>query len=848
MRTRSFEGLAWLALSSALGACELFSTQMPPSPMRGVGEPCNGPGDCRVGLRCSSMGRCESPGSATAGQPCAVTIDCAQGLYCAEDNKCATAGSAGPDELCSSTGDCVRGAVCVREAGAVIGACRVPRGAGPVTLADGGTSGGSSASDGGASSMDASSASAPRDVGGMCADTLDCLAGLLCDATTHQCGRAAMVNASRVFRGVTCAPDTAGVNKAYFEVPNDDGSPRNDFFRLPFPNDVRRDASTRRLNLRGFPTPGEGLLGFDLIDRYARSSESSLEGFGTNQWIYFRFSTQPDFATLVLGTTVRLIDLTTGQPVGNQTYRFDGNQGRYICGNWLGVTSASGAPFAPGHTIAALLTTGIRTAGGMPFARDADFDAVIGSAIPTDARLARAHAAYLPLRQYLSAQSIDPATILNATVFTTQDPRTAFEGVERAVRAAPMPEARDFVKCAEGVRSPCDDGLTGSAHVRGCIGASNPAFDEYQGTIDVPVIQRGARPYRAPGEGAIAYDATGTAMVQSTERVCVSIAVPRGQTAPMDGWPVVLYGHGTGGNFRSGITEGLAETLSTIALEGGRSAHVALVTFEGVMHGARRGAGVTDSPDVLFFNFANPEAARDNVLQGGADVLALTRALRSATITPMGESALRFDGTKVIYLGHSQGATVGAAAIAYDGALAARVLSGAGGDLRMSLTTKTRPVNIAGLVPLLLGEPGGADHPALQMLQAFIERSDAVNFGARLLADRPMGVMARPLVMTYGLGDTYSTPATMQALASSIGLPVAAPIPGGMMAWPQGTGVMLPVSNNVNTGSGSTTAILLEVDPLGAYDGHFVLFRDATLRNRVAGFIATASEGMASVR
>jgi predicted esterase len=674
------------------------------------------------------------------------------------------------------------------------------------------------------------------------------MAGLLCDPSDQRCNRAATVNAARAFRGVECSADPAGVHKAYFEVPNADGSPRSDFFRLPFPNDVRRDAMTGRVNLRGFPTPGAALLGFDLVDRYARAIEAQSEGFGNNQWVYFRFSSTPEFNTLRLGDTIKLVDLTSGEAIGFQSYQFNGNQGRYLCANWLGVTTAAGVPFAPGHTIAVYLTTGIRAAGGAPYARDADFDAVMGGSIPSEPRLARAHAAYLPLRQYLSAQRIDPSTILNAAVFTVQDPRARFEGVARAVQSAPAPVARDFVRCAEGVRSPCDDGLSGAAHVRGCIGAPHPAFEEFQGTFDVPILQRGPRPYRSPGEGSIQYDATRTATIVDTERVCVSIAVPRGAPMPASGWPVVLYAHGTGGNFRSGITEGLAETLSNIALEGGGVARFALVTFEGVMHGRRRGEGVTDAPDVLFFNFANPDAARDNVLQGGADVLALSRALRTTTITPMGASELRFDPSKVIFLGHSQGATVGTAAVAYDGALNAIVLSGAGGDLRFSLVTKTRPVNIAGLAPLLLGEPAGAEHPVLQLFQSWIEPADAVNFGRRVLVDRPMGVPARPLVMTYGLGDTYSTPPTMQALAIALGLPAAAPIPGGMNQWPAGMGVPLPVMNNFDTGSGRTTAILLEVDPAGAYDGHFVLFRDAVLRNRVAQFMASAAVGTPVVR
>jgi hypothetical protein len=845
--------LSLFALLSLLGACGINT----PLPMmnRNVGEPCNSNADCRVGLRCNSRGVCESPGSATMGQPCALTLDCAAGLYCAEDNKCAGAGEGPVGSVCATMAECLRGAICFRAAGQVLGTCQVPRGAPPVGSPDGGASGGdggSTSGDGGASSMDGGtsmSGPGPRDVGGMCMDTLDCMAGLLCNPTNNQCARAAAVNMNRLFRGVECGMDPAGMHKSYFEVPNADGMPRSDFFRLPFPNDIRRDPMTRRVNLRGFPTPGTALLGFDLVDRYARAAEQSLDGFGNNQWVYFRFSSSPNFDTLQLGTTIKIVDLTTNQPIGFQTYRFDGNQGRYICANWLGVTTAGGVPFPHGHTIAVYLTTGIQAPGGMAYARDSDFDAVMGASAPTDPRLARAHLAYAPFRQYLSAQMIAPNTVLNAAVFTAQDPRLKFEGVARAVQSAPAPMARDFVRCAEGVRSPCDDGLTGPDHVRGCIGPDNPAFDEYHGTIDVPVLQRGPRPYRTPGEGAIQYDAMGTATIADTERVCVSIAVPRGATMPMGGWPVVLYGHGTGGNFRSGITEGLAEAVNNVMFSG-RQVRFALVTYEGVMHGNRRGAGVTEHPNTLFFNFANPEAARDNVLQGGADVLALSRALRTVTIMPtgMGATPLSFNPMKLVFLGHSQGATVGTAAAAYDGALNAIVLSGAGGDLRASLTTKTRPVNIAALGPLLLGEPMSGEHPALQLFQSFIEPADAVNYGSRMFVQRPMGVGARPLVMTYGLGDTYSTPATMQALAISLGLPVAAPIPGGMNAWPAGMGVMLPVQNNVDTGSGRTTAILLESDPSGAYDGHFVLFRDAMLRARVAEFMASATEGMPVVR
>lgn len=846
----------WL---KAIGVSVLFSAcasnnMLPPDPpMRGIGEPCGASTDCRAGLRCGATNRCEPRGDIAMGQTCRLTGDCMPGLICGAESKCVPAGTTLPGGTCSSTSDCVRGAVCYRAPGELVGTCLIPRGAGTVTLSDGGMVGNpETGDDGGTSGGDGGMSSGiPRDIGGRCQDVLDCQPGLLCDPTVNTCQLSSTVGMRTLFRGVACGMDSAAP-KAYFELPNAEGAPTSDFFRLPFPNDARRDPMTTRINLRGFPTPGTGLLGFDVVDRYARASEQDLDGFGANQWVYFRFSTQPDFATLQLGSTIKLVDLTTGQPLGYQTYRFDGNQGKYICANWLGVTTAAGVPFAAGHTIAVILTTGIHTAGAMsrPFERDADFNAVMGAMAPAMPTQMRAWQAYAPLRTYLQMQNIDPSTILNAAVFTVQNPHKRMQGIRDAINAGPMSTAEGFVRCAEGVVSPCDDGLMGANHVRGCIGAADPAFDEYQGTIDVPLLQSGTRPYRMPTEGAIAYNAMGQAMPQGRERVCVSITVPRGQMMPMGGWPVVLYAHGTGGNFRSGITEGLAQSLSDVTLEGDRHVRFATVSFDGVMHGRRRGEGVNDSPNVLFFNFANPNAARDNVLQGGADVLALGRAIRSLTIMPsgMGAAPIQFDASKVIFLGHSQGSTVGAPAIAFEPNLAGMVFSGAGGDLRLSLTTKTNPVNIAGLTPLLLGEAAGAEHPALQLFQAFIESADAVNYGLRLTLDRPMGVPLRPFVMTYGLGDTFSTPATMQAFATSMSIPAAAPIPGGMNQWPAGMGIPLPAMNNYSTGMGSTTGVLLEADPMGMYDGHFVLFRDMTLRQRVLGFIGTASEGMAVVR
>ncbi len=815
----------------------------------GLGVACERDDQCRSGLRCDATARtCATRGDAAAGTSCLLTGECGPGLYCSAAGLCATAGSAAAAETCGDTASCQRGLVCVRLAGELFGLCQSPRGA-TVATGDGGAP-----ADGGSSG-----ATQPRDVGGACTDLLDCQAGLDCDPTARTCFSPRLAAAAAAGRdgglpglwpGERCTADEEGPVRAYFEVPAMDGTPPHDFFRLPFPNDVRRDPATGRVNLTGFPHPGTALLGFDLMDRYLRAIERSVDGFGTNSFAYFRFSGRLDFATLRLNETIRLVDLTTGQPTLSIGFGANTAGNRYLCGNPVLVDTGHGAPMEPGHTYSAFFLSGVRDSMGRPVERDPDFSLMMAEAAPADPAKARAHAAFAPLRRYLTAQNIDPATVIVATVFTTQQPRRIVPALREAVRAAAAPVPAGFVRCDTGVVSPCDDGLTGADHVRGCIGAADPAFDELQGTIEIPYFQAGARPYREPGSGAIPTDGTGRPMAQGTERVCVSITVPRGGEIPTGGWPTVLYAHGTGGSFRSVVTEGLSRSLAGVDVGGGTTVRFATVGFDGVMHGARRGMGVTTPPDQAFFNFANPEAARDNILQGSADVFAMVRALSTATLPmlPREGQTVRFDPRRIFFFGHSQGSTVGLPAAVYEPDIAGMVFSGAGGDLRLSLTNKVRPIDIASLVPVVLQDPDGrsAAHPALNVLQMFFERSDAVNYGRLALLDRPMGMAARPVVMTYGLGDSYSPPATMRTVASTLGAPTAGTIPGGMNAWPPAPamGLPFPVMNNLN----GATAALLQVDPGSAYDGHFVVFRDAELNARVLRFLATAAQGAAVIR
>src|SRR5690606_18982655 len=180
---------------------------------------------------------------------------------------------------------------------------------------------------------------------------------------------------------------------------------------------------------------------------------------------------------------------------------------------------------------------------------------------------------------------------------------------------------------------------------------------ELQGTLEMPVFQRGTRPYLTPEDGGDVELNGNTPVQQGTEPVCVSMTVPKGPQQPAEGWPLIIYAHGTGGTYRSHTTSNIAELLSTLD-HNGTMAGAIVLGFDQVMHGSR--AGDTDrSPESLYFNFTNPKAARGHLLQGTADLFYLVRLAENgwqldAAESPTGE-VIQIDPTRIYLLAHSQG-------------------------------------------------------------------------------------------------------------------------------------------------------------------------------------------------
>ena len=745
-----------------------------------VGDPrCYTAADCDAKEVCSA-GICIEPGSLKALRRCDATRDCSPGLICAPvprdgeyATRCAppvTEGEVGA--ACGSDFDCLAGLRCN-----LVGF------------------GGHCAATG------------TTDEGGACTKNDDCLAGLYC-SPQGRCD--ALFTAYPQFDGVVCEDTSKQPLHAFFEVPRSGTAPA-DFFRLPFPNDARVRGG--KLDIADFPDPGPTPLGVDLIKLYVDALTRDFDGFGATPTVTFRFSGPVDPSTVIDANLV-YVDLTTGGEIyGRAQARLSSMPARikYACQDRVTVDHPRGEPLLPGHTYGVYLLR-VKGPGGEVAHKDTDLQSVLATTRPSDADLGAAWDAYAPLRAYLAPYPTVVAEISAATVFTVADTTGHMQRLVEAVKIQPAPALTDLTVCDSGVPSPCADG----GPQRVCH-AADPDYYEIQGRFSVPIYQTGTPPYLTPADGGNIVEVSGVPQLVRSEAVCFALTVPK-SPMPAEGWPLVVYHHGTGGSFSSFVTEGVGALMAKSP--NGRSA---VFGFDAVEHGARRGSS-KELPDNLVFNVLNPNSARDNGLQGAVDIVQALRLTGVTIPASLTGAELRFSATTPMVFGHSQGATATPIALAFVPTTHALVLSGSSGGLIDSLLDKTSPVNIKEGMKFLIGEELDDRHPTLTLLQTFFERSDPLNYGPLLIRRPPAGANAKHVFEPYGTGDTYTPSSVQTNIAQAIGLQQESASLLEPLSLPT---VARPISSNVGAGGGtlaSVTGVVIQYAPTQGEDGHHVSF------------------------
>lgn len=629
-----------------------------------------------------------------------------------------------------------------------------------------------------------------------CSTAFDCRAPLVCGPT-------GLCDTLPFSFGATCAlpEEELGPFRPYYET---DGT--NDFYRLPFPNDLRVIGG--KIDLSKHPSPGV-IFGYDASELFFDPITRDADGFSLIAPIFFRFSDLPSFDSLAIVDPARSVELINIDPDSPSFGReieadvsFRTGRGRFICENTLSVAPTPGHALEPRTTYAVLLRGTITSSRSGTFAGiDRDLDDLLKEEQPD---------ANAPLRNFVELREID--NLVGATVFTTGDPGAIMPLIRAAVRApdAPAPQITELVDCEHQTpHAPCECAEENGSH-------------RFAGSVALPVLQTGTRPYLQPADGGTIPRHDGAVRVYGMESVCFALMVPTSTASmPAAGWPIVLYSHGTGGSYLT----------STTTIAGDLTADptpLVVLTYEAVMHGSRRGSS-SQAPELLFFNLLNPPAARDNVLQGAADLFALTAMIeRQAKIgsTPI-------DPTRIMFYGHSQGSVVGVPFLRHESGVYAAVLSGAGADLGLSLVSKTSPLDIAAVVYALTGARDRFD-PIVGLIDLLFGPADAITYARDLVRGRSTPLH---LLMTYGANDTYVPEASQQALITAMDIPFVGSMPEAI------SGFQWTASPARATVGEATAGVAEFVPPDGAYDGHFVATRDPAAKRMIARFLKSAAEG-----
>jgi len=553
----------------------------------------------------------------------------------------------------------------------------------------------------------------------------------------------------------------------------------------------------------------------------------TLDGWGLSAAISARFSdaidptTLPDPAgSMQAGASVYVVNIDSSSPDFGALepvivdFRTDGTN--TIGPNRIVVRPYPGFPLDEATTYAMVITNRVKDTAGHAVGASADFTSLLAKS-GGSSDVANARTVYAPLLAWLDAGAGGDtrADVISATVFTTQHATFVATALRTGVFGTPAPVG------------------TGVA-----LYADNGTYQVWTGMYVAPNFQDGTVPYLTAG-GQIHVGADGAAVVQVMENMRFALTVPPGPT-PATGWPIAIYQHGTGGDWMSFIDD---DTASSLAAQG-----IAVISTDQVLHGIRNPTG---DPDVDFFNFGNPYAARDNALQGAADAWSQMRLAFGLSIDDTANSrTITFDQNKLMFFGHSQGGLTGPPFIAFEPALQAAVLSGTGGVGYLSLLYKMAPVNFPQLVETIARDaPMDEDNPELALAQTWIERADGVNYAKLMVRDPQTTSGAKNIFQTEGFVDTYAPDPCIEAFATSLASDlVTEPAEKSVLGMTlRGRTVLTPPIMH-NVANGTATAVLAQYTAPSGDDGHFVVFDVPAARQQSSEFLGTfAATATASV-
>jgi len=682
--------------------------------------------------------------------------------------------------------------------------------------------------------------------------------------------RSLLVAASSLVVAIASCSSPATVHGIFIAPVSLDELEGEHFFDHPFPSDIRRDPDGK-IHIDGMINPNDNLT----VKQYVDMTKGLLDGFSPAAAAYFLFdgnleptslpASPPD--ALSTSSSIQLVDIDPKSPEHGKRklveWYFRGDEGGlFWIPHTLAVAPAHGYPLRPHTRYAMVVTRDAKSAGGGLLLPSEDMLEVLDLK-PVIPHAKATHDAFAPAIAELGAAGVPATRIVQMTVFTTNDPTDELFRVidsEKKDFPAPTIDPASWTFVKEDSSRDIYEGLYGPA----------------------PNYQAGVIPFKDAGDGGeFVFDENGKPVVQGTFTMRFSLVIPREGKCPMpkDGYPLVLYAHGTGGDFESVFREGngFGATLPPKC--------VAAMGVDQIFHGARPGAPPHDANyenavDLLFFNLFNPVAARTNGRQAAVDVVQQARlfsdshATIPALISRNGKE-IHFDATKLIFVGHSQGGVNGPLFLAADDQTRGGVLSGTGAMITVALLEKTQPApSVAAAVRTLLGLSNAEYdtelnlfHPIINLAQTIVDTTDPVHYMPYIIGN-PRHGKPKSIYQTEGIqlgdscsidsdcpgapwkcnasgvcenGDSFAPPHGIEIASVALGLPRELPGIRPITEAPWGVDpseIEIPSTGLVgNLANGQATGVLGQFPPAAGSDGHFVVFDIPACREQAAQFV-----------
>lgn len=635
---------------------------------------------------------------------------------------------------------------------------------------------------------------------------------------------------------LACDPGVGSVSADY-AVPDDLSNLAGEtFFDHPYPSDLRVEDG--RVVFEGWPNPRN----VPLLDQYISYADRRLDGFSIMGSGFLRFDGAIDPTTLPKdgastdpSSSVQLIDVDPSSPTRGERHpiyvQFRKEAGAYWPANTLAFIPVPGYPLRTGTKYALVVTDAVRDEEGLKIGQAPLLRESLGLDSSSTDGTERAAKLFADAVSAVGEAGISAEQIVHFTAFTTGDPTAEFRKTAARIPAL--------------IEAPTATGMK--------VLEERAAYTEIEGSYGPsPDFQAGETPFFDPADGGgFEVDEEGVAIMQRVFDARFSLSIPRADDCPMppSGYPIVLFAHGTGGDYRSYVYSGVAEQLGERCM--------AVMGVDQILHGTRPGAPETDSEvETLFFNFNNVAAARTNGRQSGLDevqrarLFSETELVIPASLNQDGVE-VRFDPSNILYYGHSQGSLNGPLFMSVTADARGGVFSGASGNIQITLLEKTSPTpSVAGVVKSIFLQLAseeydevGLMYPPFALAQSLVDPVDPISY-VNTIVREPGDLGAKSILVTEGItsdgtGDTFAPPRGCESFANALGLPLQSPFVwrprdalfGGLEPTAVPAGGL-----SGNLADGKASGVLSQFVPDG--DGHFVAFDVKAAEAQVSDFLA----------